>query len=82
MNGLKRRLEGAKGMWVEEFPSVLWAYRTTLRRSIVETPFSLTYGVEAVISAEVNLCNARVLGFSPVENSKLMLRQLNLLEER
>ena len=46
-----------------------------------ETPFSLTYRAEAVILAEVNLCNARVSGFSPAENSELMLAQLNLLEE-
>ena len=26
VNGLKRRLEGAKGRWAEELPSVLWAY--------------------------------------------------------
>ena len=26
VNGLKRRLESAKGRWVEELPSVLWAY--------------------------------------------------------
>ena len=28
---LKKRLEKAKGKWVEELPSVLWAYRTTPR---------------------------------------------------
>ena len=48
LNGLKRRLDGAKGRWVEELPNVLWAYRTTPRRSAGETPFSLTYGVKAV----------------------------------
>ena len=42
MNGLKRRLEGAKGNWAEELPNILWAYRTTPRRSTGETPFSLT----------------------------------------
>ena len=26
VNGLKRKLESAKGKWVEELPSVLWAY--------------------------------------------------------
>ena len=26
VNGLKRRLEGAKGNWAEELPNVLWAY--------------------------------------------------------
>jgi len=82
VNGLKKRMEGAKGRWAEEFPNVLWAYRTTPRSSIGETPFSLTYGAEAVIPAEINLCNARVLGFIPTKNVELMVRQMNLLEER
>ena len=28
-NGLKKRLDDAKGKWVEELPHVLWTYRTT-----------------------------------------------------
>ena len=43
--------------------------------------FSLTYGVEAVILVKVNLCSARVSGFSPIKNSELMIKQLNMLEE-
>ena len=58
MNGLKRRLDGAKGRWAKELPNVLWAYRTTPRRSTGETPFSLTYEAEVVIPADVNLCSA------------------------
>ncbi|XP_065629196.1 uncharacterized protein LOC112040990 [Quercus suber] len=49
VSGLKKRLDDVKGKWVEELPHVLWAYRTTPRRSIGETPFSMTYGSEAVI---------------------------------
>ena len=37
LNGLKKRLDGAKGRWAEELPNVLWAYRTTPRRSMRET---------------------------------------------
>ena len=29
VNGLKKRLEGAREMWVEELLNVLWAYRMT-----------------------------------------------------
>ncbi|XP_075662899.1 uncharacterized protein LOC142632355 [Castanea sativa] len=72
VNGLKKRLEGAKGKW---------AYRTTLRRSTRETPFSLTFEAEAVIPAEVNLCSARVTGFTPAENEELIFQKLKLLEE-
>ena len=80
MKGLKRRLEGAKGNWAEELPNVLWAYRTTPRRSIRETPFSLTYGAEAVI-AEVNLCSARVSEFNMSQNESLLVERFDLLEE-
>ena len=65
VNGLKKRLDGAKGKWAKELPNVLWAYRTTPRRSTGETSFSLTYGAEAVIPVEVNLCSAWVEGFNP-----------------
>ena len=58
VNGLKKRLEGTKCRWADELPNVLWVYQTTPRRSTGETPFSLTYGVEAVIPTEVDLCSA------------------------
>ena len=64
VNGLKKRLEGAKGNWAEELLNVLWAYQTTPRRSTGETPFSMTYGVEAVIPIEIGLSSMRVTDFS------------------
>ena len=36
---IKTRLEGAKGIWPDELPSVLWAYRPTARTPTGETPF-------------------------------------------
>ena len=42
VDGLKKRLDDAKGKWVEELPHVLWTYQTTPRRSTGETPFSMT----------------------------------------
>ena len=36
---IKTRLEGAKGIWLDELPSVLWAYRMTARTPTGETPF-------------------------------------------
>ena len=46
-----------------------------------ETPFSLTYGGEAVIPTEISLCSAQVLGFVLAKNEELMVKQLDLLEE-
>lgn len=33
VNGLKKKQDNLKGQWAKELPSVLWAYRTTPRRS-------------------------------------------------
>nr|XP_025670157.1 uncharacterized protein LOC112769923 [Arachis hypogaea] len=53
VKGLKKRLDEAKGLWADELGSVLWSYRTTPQTTTGETPFRLTYGVEAVISVEI-----------------------------
>ena len=81
VNGLKRRLESAKGNWAEELPNFLWAYRTTPQRSTRETPFSLMYGAEAVIPAEVNLCSTQVSEFNMSQNDSMPIECLDLIEE-
>ena len=40
VNGLKKRLDDAKGKWVEELSHVLWIYRTTPCRLTGETLFN------------------------------------------
>ena len=59
LSGLKKRLDDAKGKWVEELPHVLWTYRTMPRRSTGETPFLMTYGAEAVILLEIGFPTTR-----------------------
>ncbi|RVX19896.1 hypothetical protein CK203_005312 [Vitis vinifera] len=56
---LKEKAEQAKGKWVEELPGVLWAYRTTPGRPTGNTPFALTYGMDAVIPTEIGLPTIR-----------------------
>ncbi len=55
LDGVKNRLEEAKGRWVEVLSNVMWTHRTTERRSTRETPFALAYGVEAIIPLEIGL---------------------------
>ena len=81
MSGLKKRLDDAKGRWAEELPHVLWAYRTTPRRSIRETPFSMSYGVEAVILIETSFPTLRTQSFNPSNNDELLKKSLDLIEE-
>uniref|UniRef100_A0A2N9HMF9 RNA-directed DNA polymerase n=1 Tax=Fagus sylvatica TaxID=28930 RepID=A0A2N9HMF9_FAGSY len=82
LDGIKKRLEEAKGKWVEELPSVLWTHRTTHRRSTGETPFALAYGVEAVIPLEVGLPTTRTTEFDAEQNEDNLRKDLDLVEER
>ena len=81
MNGLKKRLNDAKEKWVEELSQVLWTYRTTPRRSTGETPFSMTFGVEAVIPLETGFPTMRTGSFTPGSNDGLLEKSLDLIEE-
>ena len=67
---LKTRLEWAKGVWPDELPSVLWAYRTTVRTPMGEIPFKLAYRSEAVIPAEVHVANHRVMTYQDKDNEE------------
>ena len=82
VNGLKKKLDDVKGKWVEELTHVLWAYRTTPCRSTGETPFSMTYGVEAVIPLKTCFPTLKTSSFSPSSNNNLLEKSLDLIEER
>ncbi|XP_071697016.1 uncharacterized protein [Rutidosis leptorrhynchoides] len=80
--GIKARLGLSQTGWVDELPNVLWAHRTTPKRSTGETPFSLVYGTEAVIPAEICVPTQRIMAFDIEANSEALRENLNLLEER
>ncbi|KAH9658287.1 Ribonuclease H [Citrus sinensis] len=79
---LKAKLEKAKGAWPDELSFVLWSYRTTPRTPTGESPFSLAFGAEAVIPAEIGTPTYRVQHFDPVINDELQRQSLDLLEEK
>ena len=82
VNGLKKRLDDAKGKWVEELPHVLWTYRTTSYRSTGETPFSMTYGAEAIIPLDTGFLTLKISSFSLSNNNELLEKSLDFIEER
>ena len=82
VSGLKKRLDDAKGKWVEELPQVLWTYRTTPRRSTGETPFSMTYGAKAIIPLEAGFPTTSTSSFNPKDNDEQLARGLDLIEEK
>ncbi|GJY91295.1 reverse transcriptase domain-containing protein [Tanacetum coccineum] len=82
MEGIKTRLGREKVRWVDELPNVLWAHRTSIKQSNRETPFSLTYGSEAVIPAEIVIPTYRTLMIREGYNEEEMRLNLDLLQEK
>ena len=80
LTALKRRLDFAKGKWVEELPQVLWAYRTTARKPTGISPFALTYGMEAVIPTEIGLPTIRI-ATPESENAESIAQELDMSDE-
>ena len=82
VRALKRRLDDAKGNWVDHLDHILWAYRTTPHSSTNESPFRLTYGQEAVILVEIGEPSLRVQEGDQQDNGKNVLEELDFLDER
>ena len=78
---IKTRLEGAKGVWPDELPGVLWVYRTIVRTLTGETLFKLAYGSEAVIPAEVHMANHKVTMYQDKDNEEQLRLNLDLIKE-
>ena len=76
------KLEGLKGKWVEYLLEVLWAYRTTRKSATKETPFTLTFGTEAVAPIEIGLKSPRIELASVEHNEEALRLNLDLLDEK
>ncbi|GKA69803.1 hypothetical protein Tco_0775867 [Tanacetum coccineum] len=60
----------------------LWAHRIMTKISNRDTPFSLTYGTEAVIPVEIRMPSIRCVEVNHAENDEELLLNLDILEER
>ncbi|GKD93877.1 reverse transcriptase domain-containing protein [Tanacetum coccineum] len=70
------------GNQIKELPHVLWAHRTMIKSSHGDTPFSLTYGTEAVIPAEIGMPIYRTAAVDTVHNDEELWLNSDLLEEK
>ncbi|XP_052736650.1 uncharacterized protein LOC128197859 [Vigna angularis] len=71
--------------WHEMLPFALHGYRTSVRTSTGATPFSLVYGMEAVLPFEVEIPSLRILLETQLEEAEWVqarFNQLNLIEEK
>nr|GEW63116.1 reverse transcriptase domain-containing protein [Tanacetum cinerariifolium] len=79
---IKSRLGEGNKNWVEELLHVFWAHRTMIKSSHGDTPFSLTYGTEAVIPTEILMPTYCTAAVDVVSNDEELRLNLDLLEER
>ena len=71
--------------WHEMLPFALHDYRTAVRTSTGATPFSLVYGMEAVLPIEVKIPSMRVLMETKLDEAEWVqsrFDQLNLIDEK
>ncbi|XP_034218889.1 uncharacterized protein LOC117630253 [Prunus dulcis] len=78
---LKTKLDKAKGCWPELLPEVLWSYRTTFRTSTGETPFSLSFGTEAVAPVEIGQPTYRTSTYDATANDEQLALNLDFIDE-
>jgi len=78
---IKTWLEWAKDAWPKEVSKVLWAYRTTTRVPMGETPFRLTFGIEAIILVEAGLMNIQIKAYEKQRNQQGLNNNLDLIDE-
>ena len=77
---LRKRIHFAKGKWVEELHGVLWVYRITSRKPTGVSPFTLTYGMEAIIPTEIEMPTLRT-EIPEEANVEALARNLDIIEE-
>ncbi|XP_071905730.1 uncharacterized protein [Coffea arabica] len=71
--------------WYEKPSYALMAYRTSIRTSIGATPYNHMYGMEAVLSAEVEIPSLRILMETKLDETdwiKQRHEQLSLIDEK
>ncbi|GKB82276.1 reverse transcriptase domain-containing protein [Tanacetum coccineum] len=81
MEGIKTRMGKDRAGWVKELSNVLWAHRTSIKQSNGETPFSLTYGSEVVIPAEIGMPTNRTMVIREGLDKEELCLNLDLLQE-
>ena len=81
---LRKMVETSRD-WSEKLPFALWAYRTSFCTSTGATPYSLVYGMEAVLPIEIEMRSLKVTLEQQISETKWAqsrFDQLSLLDER
>ena len=85
LDSLKKRLYDANskkgGKWIQELPHVVWGLRTQPSKATSQSPFFLTYGSEAILSADIMWKSPRVEAYQEGEADEARQLELDTVEE-
>lgn len=68
LNGLKNKLDDAKGLWEELLHEILWSYHTMPLSTTKETPFSMVYGEDEMHPIKIKMSSRRRAHFDEDAN--------------
>lgn len=81
---MKKIVDEDRKDWDHKLSSALWAYRTTYKMATRKTPFSLVYGLEAIVPLEYIVPTLRTVvdnRLSEKDSKEERLQRLLQLEE-
>ncbi|XP_070046883.1 uncharacterized protein [Nicotiana tomentosiformis] len=84
-NLLKKVISKSKRDWNDRMEEALWAYRMTHHTPTQATPYSLVYGVKAILPLECQIPTLRLAiqeGIIDEENARLRLAEFEALDEK
>jgi len=75
-NALTKVCNAHQSYWDLHIPVVIWAYLTTCKKLMGQTPFRLVYGVEAVIPMEYNMPSLHIAAVIGMMDHKALEERL------
>ena len=67
--------------WLTELPSVIWSLRTTSSRATGFSPFFLVYGIEAILTTDLEYGSPRLKAYQEQENQQAREDSLDQVDE-
>ena len=82
LKAIAKKVHQSTRSWSELIPEILWSYRTTVHSSTGETPYSLTYGSEAILPIDITSLSSRLAGINLDDNEHHLRAELDIIEAR